>query len=118
MIRKVLVADDENLIRWAITEALRREGYEARCVEDGVKALETLEKEEFDFVITDLFMPGIDGWRVLERARADYPCTKVIIITARGSWETERKAKEMGAYGYVEKPDIIDGIKALIRSEP
>jgi CheY-like chemotaxis protein len=112
---KVLVADDEYLIRWAISEALKREGHETRSVEDGDRALETMEKETFDFVITDLFMPGTDGWGVLDRARTDYPDTKVIIITARRSRETERKAREMGAYGYVEKPDILEGIKALIK---
>jgi two-component system nitrogen regulation response regulator GlnG len=118
VISKVLVADDELLIRWAISEALKREGHETKIVEDGAKALESMEKEEFDFVVTDLFMPGTDGWAVLERARTAYPCMKVIIITARGSRETEEKAREMGAYGYVEKPDIIDGIKTLVKGEP
>jgi DNA-binding NtrC family response regulator len=115
VIRKVLVVDDEYLIRWAISEALKKQGHKTKIVEDGVKALESMEKEKFDFVITDLLMPGTDGWAVLERARTEYPCTKVIIVSAQGSRETEDKAREMGAFGYVEKPDIIDRIKTLVK---
>jgi CheY-like chemotaxis protein len=67
---KVLVADDEFLIRWSLSEALSKEGYEVKIVEDGNKALETINSEFFDFVITDLMMPGINGWEVLERITA------------------------------------------------
>jgi DNA-binding NtrC family response regulator len=112
---KVLVADDEFLIRWSLSEALSKEGYEVKIVEDGNKALETINSEFFDFVITDLMMPGINGWEVLERIREACPKTRVVIITAHGTKDTETTAKERGAYGYIEKPEIIDKIKALLR---
>jgi DNA-binding NtrC family response regulator len=112
---KVLVADDEFLIRWSLSEALSKEGYEVKIVEDGNKALETINSEFFDFVITDLMMPGINGWEVLERIREAYPKTRVVIITAHSTKDTETTAKERGAYGYIEKPEIIDKVKALLR---
>ncbi|MEW6374956.1 MAG: response regulator [Thermodesulfobacteriota bacterium] len=116
MTNKILVADDEFLIRWSLSEALSQDGYEVKAVEDGEKALEAIKEEDFDFIITDLVMPGKDGWDVLKRVKETYPKAKVIIITAYGTHDTEAAAKEKGAYGYVEKPEIIDKIKNLLKS--
>jgi two-component system response regulator (stage 0 sporulation protein F) len=113
---KVLVADDELLIRWSLAEALSQEGYEVKAVEDGNKALDAIRSENFDFVITDLMMPGMNGWEVLEWTKKLYPKAKVVIITAYGTEDVEAMAKEKGACGYVEKPEIIDKIKALLKS--
>ena len=112
---KVLVADDELLIRWSLAEALSQEGYEVKAVEDGKKALDAIRSENFDFVITDLMMPGMNGWEVLEWTKKFYPQAKVVIITAYGTEDVEIMAKEKGACGYVEKPEIIDKIKALLK---
>ncbi len=116
MTNKILIADDEFLIRWSLSEALSQDGYEVKAVEDGEKALEAIKSESFDFVITDLIMPGKTGWEVLERAKEIYPKAKVVIITAFGNHDTEAAAKAKGAYGYIEKPEIIDKIKNLLKS--
>jgi DNA-binding NtrC family response regulator len=103
------------LIRWSLTQALSQEGYDVISVEDGRKAIEAAQAQQFDFIITDLIMPELDGWQVLEMARQVQPQLRVIIITARGNADTGRIAKERGAWAYVEKPYIIDKIKEILK---
>jgi DNA-binding NtrC family response regulator len=105
------------LIRWSLTQALCQEGYEVISVEDGRKAIEAANGQHFDFIITDLVMPELDGWEVLERMKQTQPSPRVIIITARGNEDTGRLAKARGAWAYVEKPYIIDKIKEILRSD-
>jgi CheY-like chemotaxis protein len=116
--QKVLIADDEFLIRWSLTKALTREGYEVVAVEDGKKAIEAVRTENFDFIITDLVMPELDGWEVLEFVRQIPTPPRVIMITAHGKEGTEKIAKEKGAWAYVEKPFIIENIKELLKGVP
>jgi DNA-binding NtrC family response regulator len=111
-----LVADDEFLIRWSLTQALSQEGHEVISVEDGKKAIEAARSQHFDFIITDLLMPELNGWEVLENVRHTQPPPRVIIITAHGKDDTGRIAKERGAWAYVEKPYIIDKIKDILNS--
>src|SRR3990172_3797780 len=70
---RILIADDEYLIRWSLSEALSQEGYEVLAVEDGQKAIEASRTQQFDFIITDLVMPEADGWQVLEKSRQMFP---------------------------------------------
>jgi DNA-binding NtrC family response regulator len=110
-----LIADDEYLIRWSLSQALSQEGYEVIAVEDGKKAIEAAKAQCFDFIITDLVMPELEGWEVLEIAKQIEPPPRVIIITAHGKDETRKIAIEKGAWAYVEKPYIIDNIKDLLK---
>ncbi len=112
---RVLIADDEFLIRWSLSEALSQEGYEVLAVEDGQKAIEASKSQQFDFIITDLVMPEADGWQVLEKSRNIFPQPRVIIITAHGQEEMRRTAKEKGAWAYIEKPHLIENIKNLLK---
>ncbi len=112
-----MIADDEYLIRWSLTQALCQEGHEVISVENGRKAIEAAKVEHFDFIITDLIMPESDGWEVLATATQAQPPSRVIIITARGNEETARIAREKGAWAYVEKPYIIDRIKEILRTD-
>ncbi len=113
---KILIADDEFLIRWSLTQALCQEGHEVISVEDGRKAIEAAEAEHFDFIITDLVMPESDGWEVLKMTTRTESPPRVIVITARGNDETGTVAKARGAWAYVEKPYIIDKIKEILRA--
>ena len=113
---RILIADDEFLIRWSLTQALSQEGYEVIAVENGREAIETGQSAHFDFVITDLFMPEMDGWGVLNFFRETQPPSRVIVITAHGEDDTERVAKEKGAWAYVKKPYIIDMIKEILKT--
>ena len=112
---KILIADDEFLIRWSLTQALCQEGYEVISVEDGRKAVEAAQAQHFDFIITDLIMPELDGWEVLRVVQQIQSPPRVIIITAHSKEETGKMAKEKGAWAYVEKPYIIENIKDLLR---
>ena len=105
------------MIRWSLSEALAREGYEVISVDDGKKAIEAARAEHFDFIITDLVMPESDGWEVLESIRQCQlqPLPRVIIITAHGEEETKNAVLEKGAWAYVEKPYIIDRIKDILK---
>jgi DNA-binding NtrC family response regulator len=113
--QKILIADDEFLIRWSLAHSLSQEGYDVLAVEDGGKAIEAIRAQHFDFVITDIVMPESDGWKVLETASHIQPPPRVIIITAYGKEDTGRMAKEKGAWGYIEKPYIIEKIKELLK---
>ncbi len=111
---RVLIIDDEFLIRWSLTQALAQEGYEV-VAEDGKRPVEEVEIERFDFIITDLIMPEWDGWKILEVAQQARPAPRVIIMTAFGKDGTESVARERGAWAYVEKPFIIDRVKEILK---
>ncbi len=110
-----MIADDEYLIRWSLSQALSQQGHEVCAVEDGKEAVEAIRAKSFDYIITDLFMPEVDGWKVLESARQVRPQSHVIIITAHGSEGTRERAQEKGAWAYLEKPYVLDKIKELIK---
>jgi len=103
------------LIRWSLAQALSREGYDVISVENGRKAIEAINVEHFDFVITDLIMPELDGWKVLETIKQTSPPPRVIVMTAHGKEDTGRMAKEKGAWAYVEKPYLIEKIKEILK---
>lgn len=84
-------------------------------VEDGRKAIEAAKAQHFDFIITDLVMPELDGWKVLETVLQTQSPPRVIIITAHGKEDAERIAKEKGAWAYVEKPYMIEKIKQILK---
>lgn len=98
-----------------MSQALSQEGYEVIAVEDGKKAIEAAKVQHFDFIITDLIMPELEGWEVLEIISQIQPPPRVIIVTGHGKEDTERIAKEKGAWAYVEKPFIIDKIKEILK---
>ncbi len=113
--KRILIADDEFLIRWSLSQALSKEGYEVFAVEDGKKAIEVVKAQHFDIIITDLVMPELDGWEVLRVVQQIQPSPRVIIITAHSKEDTRKVAQEKGAWAYVEKPFIIDNIKNLLK---
>jgi two-component system alkaline phosphatase synthesis response regulator PhoP len=112
---RILIAEDEYLIRWFLTEVLSREGYQVVAVENGRKAIEVAQRENFDFIITDLMMPEVNGWEILDFVRQSQHPSRVIIIDASGKEDTEKIAMERGALAYVEKPYIIDRIKGILQ---
>jgi DNA-binding NtrC family response regulator len=111
----VLIADDEFLIRWSLDQALSQEGHRVVAVENGKKAVDEMKFQHFDFIITDLIMPEMDGWKLLEVARRADPSSRVIIITAHGKDDTRKIAREKGAWAYLEKPYIIDKVKGILK---
>jgi len=114
-IEKILVADDEPLIRRLLQEILKKEGYEISLAEDGVAALEQIKKESFEMVITDIRMPGMGGIELLEMVNQISPSTLVVAITAHGSIENAVEAMKKGAYDYLTKPITLHQIKLIIQ---
>jgi DNA-binding NtrC family response regulator len=112
---RVAVLDDEQRMVEILGMVLRREGYEVVPFLEPEAALEALEAQPFDLLLTDLKMPQIDGVEVLRRARAIDPKLPVILITAHATVNTAVAALREGAFDYVEKPFDNDELKALVR---
>ena len=101
---RILIADDEDSIRFVLREALESEGHTVVDVADGTAALEALEGEDFDLAFLDIRMPGASGLEVLERAQTQATETSVVIITAQSTFENAVEAMKLGALDYLTKP--------------
>jgi two-component system OmpR family response regulator len=111
--KKVLVVDDEATVRFLLSRVLTHAGFAVDVATDGESALERIESSEPDLVVLDLMMPGIDGWGVLERLKADGSTLPVLVVSAHGDTNTENRAIAAGASGYMTKPFAL---KALVES--
>jgi len=100
----VLVADDEPNLRRVLNAQLTRDGYDVITVEDGQAALDAIEDNHVDVLISDLRMPKVDGMTLLKRVVREHPDIPVIIITAHGTVDTAVEALKLGAFDYVTKP--------------
>jgi len=104
---RILVVDDEPLIRKTMMKFLEKSGYTVDTAEDGARAAEKLEASPFDLVITDLKMPGVDGRELLKTMAEKFPGIPRIVLTAVGSNEDILLALKTGAYDFIAKP-IVD----------
>jgi two-component system response regulator AtoC len=111
---KILVVDDEHLIRWTLEQHLGDEGYEVYTAEDGEKALQMVTDLMPNLVLLDNQLPGIQGIEVLGRIKEIDKDIIVIMITAHGLLETAVKAMKLGAYDYISKPFNLDEITLTI----
>jgi len=114
---KVLIVDDEEALTWTMMRALLKQanGYEVMVANSGQEALEILERNPIDVVVSDVRMPDIDGLQLLSEIKKRYPQTKVILMTAYGSPEMRKEASRRGSIFYIEKPFEIDRLNELIR---
>ena len=115
MTASILVVDDEPAIQDILTWALSAEGYRVATAGNGEEALARVEEEEFDIIVTDIVMPGIDGLEVLERSRVLNPRAAVIVMTAYAALETAIAALRRGASDYLEKPFSVDLLKERVQ---
>lgn len=113
---KILVVDDEPSLREVLSIMLKRSGYSVTSVNDGGQAIELVQKEIFDLVITDLRMPKIDGMEVLKAVKSASPETVVLIITAFATADSAVEAMKHGAYDYLTKPFQVDEVQLIIRN--
>lgn len=113
-IEKILIVDDEILVRNFLAETLRRKGFDVATAENGTKAVNQLKETTFDLVITDMKMPDLTGIDVLKKVKELSPATVVVIITAFGSIENAVEAMRLGAFNYLIKPFSPDSIEAVI----
>jgi two-component system nitrogen regulation response regulator GlnG len=112
---RILIADDEDSLRWVLEKGFRGAGYQVTAVKDGTVALREAEAETFDLVLLDVRMPGIDGLSLLDLLKERRPDIHVVIMTAHGTMQTAVQAMQKGAYDYLAKPFDLD--EALLLAE-
>jgi DNA-binding NtrC family response regulator len=111
---KILVVDDDELIRSYLDQVLTHEGYRVCAVESGEEALACIAAQEFDLALIDLKMDGIGGMEVLAAMRQQWPDTIVILLTGHPTLETVFEALRQGAYDYMFKPCRIPELRESV----
>jgi len=111
---KILIVDDEEGMRRLLVRVLGKEGYQATAAESGAEALRCIAGENFDLVIADIQMPGMNGLELLAELKSFDPALPVVVITAYGTVESAVQALRSGAYDYLTKPFEIDDIKLTV----
>ncbi len=113
----VLIVDDEKITASALNQLLKTMGCDCQLAEGGERALQILKESRFDVMITDLVMPGIDGFALVKRAKQVDANMAIFILTAHGSYDIARRAQTLGADDYLVKPVDPDQLQiALARS--
>lgn len=111
---KILVVDDELIVRESLIGWLKKTGYEVSAAEGGRRAMEMLGEKDYDLIFLDIKMPDIGGIEVLDHIKANFPQTMVVMITAYGSVETSVEAMKRGANDYLMKPFDPEQLTLLV----
>ncbi|TMQ27400.1 MAG: sigma-54-dependent Fis family transcriptional regulator, partial [Nitrospirae bacterium] len=111
---RVLLVDDEPLMRLSMVDALEAIGHDVEAVASGTEGIEAIRQRPFDLVITDLRLPGADGLTVLAATKEQLPHIEVVVITAHGSVETAVGAMKLGAFDYITKPFQMDELLLIV----
>src|SRR5712671_4844862 len=114
-LRSILIADDEEPIRHVLTVLLAEQGYFVRSVKDGEEALRELSARDYDALVTDVRMPGMDGLSLVREVQRQAPDTTVIVMSAYGSHDLALEAMKAGAYDYLGKPFRPDEVLLVLR---
>lgn len=114
--QKILVIDDDPHVSWSLGRFFTRSGYDVAACGDGLDAVDLLKTKAFDFVITDVQLPHLNGLAVLEWVRQNRPGTSVMVITAHGSPAVRRASIAAGATHYIEKPVDPEVVLRILRS--
>lgn len=112
---KILAVDDEVSVLQSIGILLMTEGHEVVTQKDSSIAVELLKSGQFDLLITDIRMPGVDGMQLLELANKQTPPIPSIVISAFGSEKTEQRSIDLGCRAYIQKPFKIQAVLDAVR---
>lgn len=112
---KLLVVDDEHLIRWSLEQNLKKQGYEVVTAGTGEDAMRLVRDEQPDLVLLDIQLPGISGIEVLEKIKEHDEDVIVIMVTANSGLENAVNAMRMGAYDYISKPFNLDELAIVVK---
>lgn len=114
--KRILVAEDNHLILETVAHSLTREGYEIAKATDGKECLKILENEAFDLLITDLFMPNINGLEVISILRDERKSKiPILVLSAAGAEDNVMKAFELGADDYMIKPFSLNELNIRVK---
>jgi len=117
---KVLVVEDNANLAFGLTRSLESEGYEVEAAEDGVRGFELARTTNPDLVVLDLMLPGMDGYTILKKLRAEVKDVPVLILTARGEEADKVFGFRLGADDYVTKPfsvrELVLRVGAILRA--
>ncbi len=112
---RILVVDDEHLIRWSLEQNLKKQGYDVLTAGTGEDALKMVREDQPDLILLDVQLPGINGLQVLEKSKEIDEDIVVIMVTAQGALETAVNAMRLGAYDYINKPFNLDEMAIVIK---
>lgn len=113
---KVLIIEDESGVSDFLEQALQETGYETEVAWDGEQGLEALRSRRFDLAILDVNLPGVDGFEVLRKVRAEGNTVPIIVLTARGDSVDRVKGLDLGADDYLPKPFELNELAARVRA--
>ncbi len=113
-IKRILVADDEESMRWVLSKALTKQGFQVDLASDGKEALLMSRKQSYDLAVLDIKMPGLSGLELLSKFQEECPQALVVIMTAESSMKNAVEAMKRGAYDYLTKPFDLDALDAII----
>ena len=112
---RILIVDDEDDFREAIIKRLRARKVDIEGANSGPKALEMLNEQDFDIVVLDVKMPGMDGIETLREIKLKKPLVEVIMLTGHASVESGIQGMQLGAFDYVMKPVALDDLMDKLR---
>ena len=112
----ILVVEDDPIIRQTVEYALKRAGFSVHAVADGGDALETAARVQPDLVLLDLMLPGMDGYEIAERLRADDKETAIVMVTALDTERDKVRGLDAGADDYITKPFSMEELLARVRA--
>lgn len=112
--RRILVVDDDDLIRETVAEALELDGFDVDTARNGAEALDLVLKQPPNGIILDLMMPVMSGWQFLERCRADDLCSEVPIVVMSAYSKLPQEAATLGVKGCIAKPFDLDVLVGAI----
>jgi DNA-binding NtrC family response regulator len=113
-LKRILVVDDEENTRIALTRLLNHDGYEVKTAANGLEALNSLRSSPVELIITDLNMPEMNGLAFLRELNREYPASNVIMITAFGEVESYLEALNLGAFEYLNKPLRLEELRKVM----
>ena len=118
---RVLIVEDEKPISNLIRMSLKKAGYMCTCVYDGIAAADILDREKFDLVLLDVMLPGIDGFSLARRLRAERVGTPILMLTARSGLDDRVEGLDSGADYYLTKPfetrELMACVNAILRRQ-
>jgi CheY-like chemotaxis protein len=116
--KRILIADDEKVLRMLMAEALKSYDYEIDVVKNGIEAISYIEKRSYDLIITDYMMPEMDGLELTRRIKAKYPSIPILVITGNGPVQDLLKS---GATACIMKPfnifELQNTVKNILKKE-